>query len=221
MSDDDFTEPRGEIDFDQFDDIELEQFLDERDSLPRPNNPIEEGIEVVQDTPFEMNIVRRASTWSETICRRLPWSRISPQKQRAIEIELLPPWTIADDDDLEEEIPSYSDPEPPAATRPRPPAPPTVPARNLTFWRNLGPREREQMVSKPQTLFPSLGFDWCYVLEMCPSRSVIVAYNDAKLVPDARLRTLLAMAKMYTRSEWSISPKLAHFLTASLRFLWR
>ena len=48
-----------------------------------------------------MNIVRNASTWSERIRRRLPWTRLSRQRRSEVEMELAPIWVI-DDDDLEE-----------------------------------------------------------------------------------------------------------------------
>ena len=73
--------------------------------------------------------------------------------------------------------------------------------------------ENKAMVNKPQNLFPSLGFDWCYVLEMCPSRSVIAAYNDAKLTPDAQLRTLLAMAHTDVKLDYMLPNRETDFMS--------
>jgi hypothetical protein len=122
-NEDEFKEPRGEVDLNEFDDVDLDIFLDERVSEPRPNNPAEEEI---FEEPFEMNIIRRTSTWSETIRRRLRWTRISSRRQQEIELELSPPFSISDDDLEEQDLMQ------------------PVPQPSISWWSNMSPEVRQR-----------------------------------------------------------------------------
>ena len=66
-------------------------------------------VPLINEEAFEMNIVRNASTWSERIRRRLPWTRLSRQRRSEVEMELAPIWVIDDDDSeemkMEESVP--------------------------------------------------------------------------------------------------------------------
>jgi len=89
-------------------------------------------VDLIDEEEFEMNIQRpltmlqRASVWSQSIRRRLPYSRATVQQRRDIQTELMPIWTIADDD-LEEFSESKEQ----------------LPPPNIrTWWRNLSPIQR-------------------------------------------------------------------------------
>ena len=105
-----FKTPRGSssIDREQFDDIDLDEFMDE--NVVRQNyvqDPEEDHEMDVFEEPFSMNIIRESATWSQRIRRRLPWSRLSRPRQVEIELELSPIWVISDDDleEMQLEIP--------------------------------------------------------------------------------------------------------------------
>lgn len=119
-NEDEFESPRGSVDLDQFDDIDLNDYLDERSSIPRPNEPIQEFIE---EEP-EMNIIRRASTWSQRIRNRLPWTRLSRNRQNEIELELFPAFVISNEDLELGNLPP--------------------PESSVVFFRNLSPAERQR-----------------------------------------------------------------------------
>ena len=90
-----FKTPRGSfsIDREQFDDIDLDEFMDE--NVVRQNyvqDPEEDHEMDVFEEPFSMNIIRESATWSQRIRRRLPWSRLSRPRQVEIELELSPIW---------------------------------------------------------------------------------------------------------------------------------
>ena len=95
-------------------------------------------VEPIEEQPFEMNIVRpltmlqRASIWSQSIRRRLPYTNARTEQKRQLESELMPIFSIADED-LEE----FSDVDLNDVKQPELP-PPVV----RTWWRNLNPIER-------------------------------------------------------------------------------
>ena len=124
-----FKTPRGSfsIDREQFDDIDLDEFMDE--NVVRQNyvqDPEEDHELDVFEEPFSMNIIRESATWSQRIRRRLPWSRLSRPRQVEIELELSPIWVISDDDleEMQLEIP--------------------LPEPQLTWWQSMTPAVRQR-----------------------------------------------------------------------------